>query len=96
MCTGAEIAVLGMMAASTATTVHQGNKANRLQEQALRQAAQQKPVAPPKQQAAEVAPAMAARTGRGPRPGAAATMLTGPSGVSNNTLNIGRTTLLGG
>lgn len=89
MCTGLEIAALIGAGASAATAIKtMSTKAPQIQA----------PEKPPQPTKAPDRPAIAAGLSAGVRPGgstAGSTFLTGPTGIGDEKLNLGKNTLLG-
>jgi hypothetical protein len=101
---GIETALIAATIASTAAAVYNGNKAASAQKDATNQAtANAKATATAAEQASNKANQKKPDSGAllsaniaGGKTGQASTMLTGPAGVDPSTLQLGKTTLLGG
>jgi hypothetical protein len=96
-------AVMAVVAvASAVSTREQGRKAASQQQDVMDQSARDRAVKPPQAQAAQAPDEQARRASQkasgpmGPATAAAGgTMLTGPGGVTNDLLNLGKNSLLG-
>lgn len=93
--------ITAVIAAGTA--VYSADQQRKLQHQAMDQAKAeankpgvQSAKSPTQKVTSQAQGAMAAASGDGPQGSLAGTLLTGPSGVSNSSLNLGQSTLLGG
>lgn len=101
---GIETALIAAAVASTAVSVYNGNKAEKAQQSATNQAtANAKATATAAEEANNKANQKSPDSGAllsanvaGGKTGQASTMLTGPGGIDPSTLQLGKTTLLGG
>ena len=104
MCTGLEIAAIGMMLGAGATGIQQSAALNKQKDagsEAQRQAqataaAQDQAYNAANKKRPNVGAMQAANMQAATMGGAGSTMLTGPAGIDPSALSLGKTTLLGG